>query len=187
MIKGLDKLSLKNHEAPTHHETSSHNIPTWENKTLESVHEDETGKVGTRSSTRLNDGGNAYEFTSNSGNKLQISCDCELIFSSNDEPTSFEKEAVSDEWKEVMQKEYDSFIENETWKLVDPPNGIKPIGCKWVYKNKCKFDGSLDKHKVRLVAKGFAQKEGIDYNETLSYSKMGNHTNSVCLGNTKRM
>eukprot|EP00253_Pinus_taeda_P033910 PITA_33910 len=53
-----------------------------------------------------------------------------------------------------MQKEYDALIKNDTWKLVDPPLGTKPIGCKWVYKNKYKADGSLDKHKARLVAKG---------------------------------
>eukprot|EP00253_Pinus_taeda_P035922 PITA_35922 len=53
-----------------------------------------------------------------------------------------------------MQKEYDALIKNGTWKLVDPPLGTKPIGCKWVYKNKYKADHSLDKHKARLVAKG---------------------------------
>eukprot|EP00253_Pinus_taeda_P025567 PITA_25567 len=52
-----------------------------------------------------------------------------------------------------MQKEYDALIKNGTWKLVDPPLGTKPIGSKWVYKNKYKADGSLDKHKAKLVAK----------------------------------
>eukprot|EP00253_Pinus_taeda_P014432 PITA_14432 len=67
-----------------------------------------------------------------------------------------------------MQKEYDALIKNGTWKLVDPPLGTKPIGCKWVFKNNYKVDGSLDKHKVRLVAKGFSQKEGVDYEETFA-------------------
>eukprot|EP00253_Pinus_taeda_P001766 PITA_01766 len=53
-------------------------------------------------------------------------------------------------------------------RLVDPPLGTKPIGCKWVFKNKHKANGSLDKNKVRLVAKGFAQKEGVDYEETFA-------------------
>ena len=44
--------------------------------------------------------------------------------------------------------------------------GTKPIGCKWVFKNKYKVDVSLEKHKARLVEKGFAQKEGVDYEET---------------------
>eukprot|EP00253_Pinus_taeda_P014908 PITA_14908 len=78
------------------------------------------------------------------------------------EPTSFKEAPSHDKWKEAMQKEYDALIKNGTWKLVDPPLVTKPIGCKWVYKNKRKADGSLDKHKGRLVAKGFAQKEGVD-------------------------
>jgi len=83
--------------------------------------------------------------------------------STNLEPTSFKESASHDEWKEAMQKEYDALIKNDTCKMVDPPLGTKPIGCKWVYKNKYKVDGSLDKHKAKLVEKGFAQKEGVDY------------------------
>lgn len=51
---------------------------------------------------------------------------------------------------------------------MDPPIGIKPIGCKWVYKIKYKVDGSLDKLKARLVEKGYAQKEGVDYIEKIA-------------------
>ena len=89
---------------------------------------------------------------------MEASFDCELNLSANSEPTSFEEVASHDEWKESMQNEFDSLIKNGTWKLVDSPYGTKPIGCKWVYKNKYKSDGSLDKHKPRLVTKGFAQK-----------------------------
>ena len=63
----------------------------------------------------------------------------------------------------AMQREYDSLIKNGTWRLVNPPIGTKPTGCQWIYKNKYKADGSLDKHKERLVAKGYAQIEGVDY------------------------
>jgi hypothetical protein len=69
-----------------------------------------------------------------------------------------------------MQKEYDVLIKNGTWKLVDPLFGTKPLGCRWVYKNKYKSNGSLDKHKARLVVKGFAQKEGIDFEETFAHT-----------------
>eukprot|EP00253_Pinus_taeda_P002192 PITA_02192 len=72
------------------------------------------------------------------------------------EPNSFKEAASHDEWQEAMQKEYDALIKNGTWKLVDPPLGTEPIACKWVYKNKYKADGSLDKHKSRLVEKSFA-------------------------------
>ena len=56
-----------------------------------------------------------------------------------------------------MQNKYDALIKNGTWKLVDPLVGTKPIGCKWVYKNKYKSSGSLDKHKARVVVKGYTK------------------------------
>ncbi|KAL0453733.1 UNVERIFIED_CONTAM: Retrovirus-related Pol polyprotein from transposon TNT 1-94 [Sesamum latifolium] len=57
---------------------------------------------------------------------------------------------------------------NNVWELVDLPAGRKTIGNKWVLKFKRKADGSIDKFKVWLVAKGYTQKEGIDYEETFS-------------------
>jgi len=58
---------------------------------------------------------------------------------------------------------------NHTWTLTQPPQGIQPIGCKWVFKNKYNVDGSFQRHKARLVAKGFHQHAGIDYSETFSH------------------
>ena len=84
------------------------------------------------------------------------------------EPTSFKEAACHDEWKEAMQKEYDALIKNGAQNLVDPPLGSKPISYKWVYKNKYKAYGSLDKHIAILAEKGFAQKEGVDYEETFA-------------------
>ena len=52
---------------------------------------------------------------------------------------------------------------NQIWDLVKAPNGIKPIGCKWVYKRKRWIDGKVKTFKARLVAKGYTQKEDIDY------------------------
>jgi hypothetical protein len=57
----------------------------------------------------------------------------------------------------------DSLISNNTWKLVDLPPGCKPIGCKWVHRRKLKPDRTIEKFKTKLVAKGFKQKEDIDF------------------------
>jgi hypothetical protein len=72
-----------------------------------------------------------------------------------------------------VQKECGVLINNGTWKLVDPAFQTKPIGYKWVYKNNYKSYSSLNKHKARLVAKVYAQKEGIDHEETFSRTKNG--------------
>ncbi|XP_015964557.1 uncharacterized mitochondrial protein AtMg00820-like [Arachis duranensis] len=62
-----------------------------------------------------------------------------------------------------MKDELDALELNKTWCLVDCPAGVKPVGCKWVYRIKRKSDGSVDRYKARLVAKGFTQTEGIDF------------------------
>ena len=53
--------------------------------------------------------------------------------------------------------------DNKVWELVPLPEGAKPIGCKWIFKTKRDANGNVEKYKVRLVAKGFTQKEGIDF------------------------
>ena len=59
---------------------------------------------------------------------------------------------------------------NQIWTLVDPTVGVKPIGCKWIYKRKRGIDGKVETFKARLVAKGFTQKEGFDYEDLLASS-----------------
>ena len=58
--------------------------------------------------------------------------------------------------------------DNQVWTLIDPPNGLKTIGCMWVFKKKIDMDGNVHTFKARLVAKGFKQTHGIDYDETFS-------------------
>ena len=67
-----------------------------------------------------------------------------------------------------MQSEYDALMRNDTWTLVDLPASRTAIGCKWVFRVKENPDGSVNKYKVRLVAKGFHQQLGFDYKETFS-------------------
>ena len=52
---------------------------------------------------------------------------------------------------------------NHTWELVDLPPSAKTIGCKWIFKRKLKQDGSIEKYKTHLVAKGFKQRNDVDY------------------------
>jgi hypothetical protein len=61
-----------------------------------------------------------------------------------------------------------SMDNNNVWDLMDLPNGCRPIGCKWVFKTKKDSTGKIERYKAKLVAKGFSQKEGIDYKETFS-------------------
>ena len=67
-----------------------------------------------------------------------------------------------------MNEEYNSIIKNDTWELTKLPNNKVPIGWKWLYKSNFNVDGSIDKYKAILVAKGYSQKEGIDYEDTFS-------------------
>ena len=66
----------------------------------------------------------------------------------------------------VMNEEYNSIMRNKTWDSVELPKDKVPIGSKWLYKSKLKVDSSIDKFKERLVAKGYSQQEGIDFEET---------------------
>ena len=57
---------------------------------------------------------------------------------------------------------------NGTWEIVDLPRGKKIVGCKCVFNKKCNADGCIERYKMRLVAKGFTQTYGIDYQETFA-------------------
>ncbi|GJT99702.1 putative ribonuclease H-like domain-containing protein [Tanacetum coccineum] len=71
-------------------------------------------------------------------------------------------------WIEAMQEELLQFKLQEVWTLVDLPNGKRPIGTKWVYRNKKDERGIVIKNKARLVAQGYTQEEGIDYDEVFA-------------------
>ena len=72
-------------------------------------------------------------------------------------------------WFNAMKDKMGYMASNEAWDLVELCNSVKAIGCKWVFKKKNDSSGNIKRYKTRLVAKGFAQKEGIDYKKTFSY------------------
>lgn len=67
-----------------------------------------------------------------------------------------------------MSAELQALEDNDTWSVVSLPSGKSVVGCKWVYKAKLLVDGTLERYKTRLVAKGYTQQEGVDYFETFS-------------------
>ena len=69
-------------------------------------------------------------------------------------------------WVKATEKEMKSLQENEVWDLVELPRVRKPVGSKWVFKVKTDEDGNVERYKARLVAQGFTQKFGADYDET---------------------
>ncbi|KAK9043534.1 hypothetical protein V6N11_071870 [Hibiscus sabdariffa] len=95
----------------------------------------------------------------------------DVILVNQDEPKTYQEAVASpdsEKWLEAMRSEMDSMSEKQVWTLVEPPEGIKPIGCKWVFKKKTDMDGNVQTYKGRLVAKGFRQIHGVDYDETFS-------------------
>ncbi|GKE24564.1 retrovirus-related pol polyprotein from transposon TNT 1-94, partial [Tanacetum coccineum] len=76
-------------------------------------------------------------------------------------------EALGDEsWIVAMQEELNQFIANDVWELVPQPRNMTIIGTKWVFRNKLDENGVVSRNKARLVAQGYNQQEGIDYDET---------------------
>ncbi|CAI7805206.1 unnamed protein product [Closterium sp. NIES-54] len=71
----------------------------------------------------------------------------------------------AEEWKKAMDSELKSIEENGTWELVELPEGRKAITSKWLFKIKSNADGKIERYKSRLVAKGYQQKEKVDYKE----------------------
>lgn len=84
------------------------------------------------------------------------------------EPSSYQVARSQPQWVKAMEQELAALESNKTWELVSLPTGKRAIGNKWVYKLKLKPNGEVDRCKARLVAQGFNQKQGIDYQEVFS-------------------
>ena len=74
----------------------------------------------------------------------------------------------SEKWLEAMKSEIGSMYDNKVWTLMEIPEGRKAVENKWIFKKKTDADGNVTVYKARLVANGFRQVHGIDYDETFS-------------------
>jgi hypothetical protein len=72
------------------------------------------------------------------------------------------------EYRKAERTEIDAFYELDVWELMPRPHGANVVGVRWVYDLKVDEDGKILRHKARLVAQGFSQKEGIDFKETFA-------------------
>ena len=97
--------------------------------------------------------------------------DCLVVSSEMEEPKTVH-EALngeqSSQWREAMESEYSSLLMNDTWDLVPQPEGQNIVGSRWVLKVKRDENGSVDRFKARLVAQGYSQVRGVDYDEVFS-------------------
>ncbi|KAI3788698.1 hypothetical protein L2E82_01471 [Cichorium intybus] len=89
-----------------------------------------------------------------------------IMFTSD--PFSVETAIQSNAWKEAMLEELRAIERNKTWKLEVLPQDKKAISLKWLFKTKYNSDGSVQKHKARLVARGYVQEQGVDFDESFS-------------------
>ena len=69
------------------------------------------------------------------------------------EPESYVEASKDGNWRATMEEKMHTLTENETLDMVDVSKGVKPIGCRWVYKVKCNTEGSVNRYKAWLVAK----------------------------------
>jgi hypothetical protein len=90
---------------------------------------------------------------------------CDLL---EKEPTCFVEAIRKKEWANATTEEYQSIIKNDVWEIVPRPKSKDVVSSKWIFKIKHVADGSIEKYKARFVARGFSQKEGIDYEETFA-------------------
>eukprot|EP00253_Pinus_taeda_P036699 PITA_36699 len=90
------------------------------------------------------------------------------LFFHVDDPIHFEDAIKDKKWIEAMDEEMNAIERNKTWDLVELPKGKEVIGVKWVYKTKSNAEGKIERHKARLVVKGYKQQYGRDYEETFA-------------------
>lgn len=151
---------VNNSQENEHIENNLEHLPESEENQIQEELRDDVGH-GLRQSARENKG------------KKPNFLDDYFVYSSreNFEPKTYNQATKcpdADKWKSAMEDEIRSICKNKTWDLVDLPKNKKAIGCKWVYKLKLDENGRVSRYKARLVAQGFSQKYGEDYDEVFA-------------------
>ena len=90
------------------------------------------------------------------------------LFLTHSEPKIVKQALANLDCLIAMQQSYDALLKNKTWDIVPLPPNRQAIGCKWVFRVKKNVDGSINRFKAQLVAKGFLQVHGFDFHETFS-------------------
>ncbi|BBH09623.1 ADP glucose pyrophosphorylase large subunit 1 [Prunus dulcis] len=159
---GLENPDLTPPTTSSSQESSSQGLSSTSSS--DSSEEEEISR-GQRRSTRAHQPSTRYPSSdyvliTNGGTNFALFVDAD--------PIMFEEASKDEKWVKAMDQEIDSIKKNDTWELVDLPQGKKPIGVKWVYKTKLNAQGEVEKYKAHLVAKGYKQNYGIDYNEVFA-------------------
>ena len=91
-----------------------------------------------------------------------------LLLLLNEDLWNFESAMEENVWRDACNEQIKSIVKDKTWDLVELPPEAKPIGLKWIFKNKRNADRSINKHKSWLVAKGYIQCHGINFEEVFA-------------------
>ncbi|XP_020099512.1 uncharacterized protein LOC109717956 [Ananas comosus] len=86
----------------------------------------------------------------------------------NEEPLTVEEALQKDVWRTAINEEIRAIEKNKTWKLTSLPIGHKASRVRWIYKIKHSADGQIIQYKAQLVAKGYKQEKGVDYEEVFA-------------------
>ena len=155
--------------SPSHSPTSPYPFSHETNRQSSSQSDTHTDPTGPRRSTRFrrqNVRLNDYILSISVDNFNLCLTKVAPLLTSN--TLTFEQAAHHPGWIRAMEEEMNSIYKNQTWDLVSLPVGKKIITSKWVYKTKPGLNGDMEKLKARLVARGFEQQYGVDFEETFA-------------------
>ncbi|KAK2404761.1 putative mitochondrial protein [Trifolium repens] len=141
----------------------------WENNEVQKCELKSTSGASDNQQHAAN--GDEYEIAESDSPVLKTKSLAEIYENCNfvvNEPSCFEEASMLTEWKDAMKEELLAINKNGTWELTSRPKDKNVIGVKWVYRTKLNPDGSIHKHKARLVVKGYSQMAGVDYGDTFA-------------------